>query len=114
MLNNVLIYNPKCSKSRKALEILEGKGIEFSKREYLESPLTKEELGEVLSVLGKEISDIVRVKEQDYIENNLSSVTPDELIDAVVRFPIILERPIVILSGKGVVARPPENIEDLF
>lgn len=113
MLDNVLIYNPNCSKSRLALEIVESKGIECEMRNYVERPLSKAEVTELLRILGKSPFDIVRKKESDFTENSLASANEEELISAIEKFPMILERPIAIINGKGIMARPPELIEEI-
>ena len=113
-MNNILIYNPKCSKSREALNMIEEKSLGLEVRNYLEKPLSKKELEAVLDKLGVTANDIIRLKEPEYAENHLAEASCEQLIDAIVRFPKLLERPIVIINGKAVVARPPSKIEDIL
>ena len=113
MNNEVTIYhNPKCSKSRKALEIIRGKNIEPTIILYLASKLSKTEVKNLLAKLGLPIRDILRTEEDEYKNNNLNNdnLGDDELIDFLIKFPKLLERPIVIKNSKAVIGRPPENI----
>ena len=113
-MNNILIYNPKCSKSREALQIVEEKSLGLEVRNYLENPLSKTELEQVLAKLGVPADNIVRSKEPEYAENNLGEANSEQLLDAIARFPKLLERPIAIIDGKAVVARPPSKIADIL
>lgn len=113
-MNNILIFNPKCSKSREAVSIVEGKALGLEMRNYIESPLSKVELIDVISILGVTASDIIRIKETEFSENNLAEANEDQLIEAIVSFPTLLERPIAIIDGKGVVARPASKILDII
>ena len=113
MNNEITIYhNPKCSKSRKALEIIRGKNIEPTIILYLASKLSKTEVKNLLTKLGLPIRDILRTGEDEYKNNNLNNenLRDDELIDFLIKFPKLLERPIVIKNSKAVIGRPPENI----
>ena len=113
MNNEVTIYhNPKCSKSRKALEIIKSKNIEPTIILYLASKLSKTEVKNLLAKLGLPIRDILRTEEDEYKNNNLNNdnLDDDELIDFLIKFPKLLERPIVIKNSKAVIGRPPENI----
>ena len=108
-------HNPKCSKSRDAAILLEEKGIHAEVVKYLETPPTKEELIAVLKMLGITARELMRVKEDIYKELNLKEVTDEEeLIEAMVAHPKLIERPIVIKDGKAAIGRPIENIIDLL
>ena len=111
-----IYHNPRWGKSRNSVRILEEKNIDYETIEYLKTPLAKEELREIIKTLGVQASDIVRTSEKDFITNNLSEVLDDEnaLIDAIIDFPKILQRPIIISGNKGVIGRPPENILKLL
>ena len=113
-MNNevTILHNPKCSKSRKALEIIRGKNIEPTIILYLASKLSKTEVKNLLAKLGLPIRDILRTEEDEYKNNNLNNdnLDDDELIDFLIKFPKLLERPIVIKNSKAVIGRPPENI----
>lgn len=115
MANVTIWHNPRCSKSRNAVTLLEEKGIEADVVKYLDTPPTKEELVAVLKMLGISARELMRTKEDIYKELNLKEETDeDKLIDAMVKNPKLIERPIVIKDGKAVIGRPIENIIDLF
>ena len=105
-------HNPKCSKSRKALEIIKSQNIEPTIIFYLVSKLSKIEVKNLLAKLGLSIRDILRTGEDEYKNNNLNNenLGDNELIDFLIKFPKLLERPIVIKNSKAVIGRPPENI----
>ena len=117
MNKEVIIYhNPKCSKSRKALEIIKSKNIEPTIILYLVNKLSKTEVKKLLSKLGLSIRDILRTGEDEYKNNNLKNenLTNDKLIEFLIKFPKLLQRPIVVKDNKAVVGRPPENILNLL
>ena len=113
MNKEVIIYhNPKCSKSRKALEIIKSKNIEPTIILYHVNKLSKTEVKKLLSKLGLSIIDILRAGEDEYKNNNLKNedLTDDKLIDFLIKFPKLLQRPIVVKNNRAVVGRPPEKI----
>ena len=113
MNKEVIIYhNPKCSKSRKALEIIKSKNFEPTIILYLVNKLSKAEVKKLLSKLGLSIRDILRTGEDEYKNNNLKNenLTDDKLIDFLIKFPKLLQRPIVVKNNRAVVGRPPEKI----
>ena len=117
MNKEVIIYhNPKCSKSRKALDIIKSKNFEPTIILYLVNKLSKAEIKKLLSKLGLSIRDILRTGEDEYKNNNLKNenLTDDKLIDFLIKFPKLLQRPIVVKDNKAVVGRPPENILNLL
>ncbi|MBT8343331.1 MAG: arsenate reductase (glutaredoxin) [Sulfurovum sp.] len=108
-------HNPRCSKSRNAATLLEEKGIDAEVVKYLDTPPTKEELTEVLKMLGITARELMRTKEAIYKELNLKEETDEgKLIEAMVENPKLIERPIVIKEGKAAIGRPIENIIDLL
>ena len=110
-----IMHNPRCSKSREALKILEENGINAEIVKYLETPPTKEEIKELLKILGINARDLMRTKEEIYKELNLKDVTNGEkLIEAMTEHPKLIERPIVIKDGKAVIGRPPSKIVDFL
>lgn len=116
-VGEVTIYhNPRCSKSRQTLALLEDRGIKPNVVEYLETPPTASDLDAILNMLGLEPRELMRTKEDAYQENNLAAETHTraDLIQAMINTPILIERPIVVHDGRAVVGRPPENIEQLF
>lgn len=115
-MKKVTIYhNPRCSKSRDTLSILQGKKIDLKIVEYLKTPLTASEIKTILKQLRLKPIDIIRQTEQVFSELGLSSTsTDDELIKAMVENPILVERPIVTNGEKAVIGRPPGNVLKLL
>ena len=115
MQNVKIWHNPRCSKSRAAVALLEEKGVDAEVVKYLETPPTKEELKEMLKMLGISARELMRTKEDVYKALNLKEENDeDKLIDAMVSNPKLIERPIVIKDGKAVIGRPIENIIELL
>jgi arsenate reductase len=105
-----LYHNSRCSKSRQCLTLLEDSGKKFEAVKYLENPPTISELNDLISKLGIEPIDLVRKKEKLWIEKFKNKVlSSKELIEIMVKNPILIERPIVINGSKAVVARPIEK-----
>jgi len=111
-----IYHNPRCSKSRQTLGLLEERGLEPIIVEYLKQPPSKQEIKQVLAYLGKTPRDIMRKGEAAYKEQNLGdeSLSDDVLIDAMVNTPILIERPIVIADGKAALGRPPESVLEII
>src|SRR5690554_233982 len=110
-----IIHNARCSKSRNCYQISEQNGEEFKVREYLKDPLTKEELKSILTKLNISAEALVRKGEADYKENYKDkNLTEEEWIDAMVKYPKLIQRPIVIKGDKAVIGRPESAIEDLL
>ncbi len=110
---NVKIYhNPRCGKSRQTLQLLQEQGIEPEIIEYLKTPPSALELDDILKKLGMEPRELMRKKEAEYKAGGLDDTSLDRqaLITAMVNNPILIERPIVIASGKAAVGRPPEAV----
>tara|TARA_Y100000389_G_C17454210_1_gene516931 strand:+ start:2212 stop:2562 length:351 start_codon:yes stop_codon:yes gene_type:complete len=107
-----IYHNPRCSKSRKALEILNDNKVDTEIILYLTHSLTKEMLLEILDLSNLSIREIIRTNEREYKDNNIDNekLTRDQLLDLVLKFPQLLQRPIVIHQKKATLARPPENI----
>ena len=115
-MENVKIWhNPRCSKSRNAVALLEEQGVEAEVVKYLETPPSKDEIFEVLKMLGISARELMRTKEDIYKELGLKDVSDeDALIDAIVAHPKLIERPIVIKDGKAAIGRPIENIVEIL
>lgn len=111
----VLWHNPRCTKSRGAHALLTERGVSFREMRYLDEPPTRAELERVLALLGTEDPRaLLRTGERLYRELGLADVDRDALLDAMVRHPILIERPVVIRGDRAVVARPPERLLDLL
>ena len=114
---SVTIYhNPQCSKCRITLQMLEDKNTEPTVVEYLKTPPDANTLDEILTKLGMEPRDLMRKHESEYKDNNLDNeaLSRDELIQAMVDFPRIIERPIVVANGKVAIGRPVENVLEIL
>ena len=115
MQNIQIWHNPKCSKSRAAMELLENKNIDANVIKYLEQTPTKEQLKDVLLKLKISAKELLRTGEDVYKELNLKDINDEEtLIEIMVKNPILIERPIIIKGDNAVIARPIENLEDLL
>ena len=105
-------HNPRCSKSRAALSILEEAGATPTVREYLKDPLTADEIRDALRALGLSARDLVRTGEDAYA--GLEDVGDEELIEAMAAQPILIERPVVFGAGRAVIGRPPDVVRSLL
>ncbi|MGS0682016.1 arsenate reductase (glutaredoxin) [Shewanella sp. 125m-7] len=112
-MTNVSIYhNPRCSKSRQTLALLEENNCKIEIIEYLKTPVTANDIADILAKLDIAPREMMRVKEAEYIEQGLSdpSLTDEQLITAMINTPKLIERPIVLANNKAVIGRPPENV----
>lgn len=115
-----IYHNPRCSKSRGACELVTrtctaaNEPVEVI--EYLKTPLTVEQLKALHAMLGCPLREMMRTGETEYKELGLeaANIADDQLYEAIVRHPILLQRPIVVRNGRAVIARPPENVTALF
>ena len=117
MTTSVKIYhNPKCSKSRSALELIQQKQLTVEIIEYLKFPPHSKELADIIKKLGVTAREIIRKNKEPYKRLGLSNpkLNESELLEAISINPILLERPIVILNGKAALGRPLENIEKIL
>jgi arsenate reductase len=116
-MNNVVIYhNPRCSKSRQTLALLQERGIEPELVLYLETPPAPAELRRLLKRLNMTARDLLRKGEAEFRELNLAdnALSENQLIDAMSSHPRLIERPIVVMGDKAVIGRPPENVLGLL
>ncbi|MDG4718866.1 MULTISPECIES: arsenate reductase (glutaredoxin) [Thalassospira] len=107
-----IYHNPRCSKSRQTLALIEEKGITPEIITYFDTPPSPQELGDILAKLGLNAEDIVRKKEAR--EEGIADLTGTALIEALCAHPRAIERPIVINGDKAVLGRPPENVLDIL
>lgn len=114
-MTTTIYHNPRCSKSRQTLQLLNENHIEPEVVEYLNTPPSREKLIEILDMLGLEPRELMRTKEPEYKEQGLAdeSLSRDQLIDAMLATPKLIERPIVIHNGKAAIGRPPEKVLDI-
>lgn len=113
-MSALYLHNPKCSKSRQGLEILESTNQKFTIVEYLKNPLTKKILGEIFTHLSKEheIKDFTRTKEKTFKDQGLKIEdykTKESWVNLIFKNPIFLERPILLKTTSAILGRPPEN-----
>lgn len=116
MTDLTLYHNPRCSKSRGALELLEARGLTPNILRYLETPPSAAELQSLLGKLGIGARQLLRTGEDEYKALNLadSSLSEAQLIAAMVTHPKLIERPILIADDKAVIGRPPEKVLELL
>ena len=117
MSKNVkILLNPKCTKCRLTMDILNERGIDTTVVEYLNTPPNSAELNEILDLLGLEPRDLMRKHEAPYKDNNLDSpdLSREQLIQALVDNPVLIERPIIINGNKATIGRPPEKVLDIL
>ena len=110
-----IYHNPKCSKSRQTLELIERNTSEFEVIKYLEDSLKFDDIELLLVKLNAKPIDIVRTKEEIWKENfKGKEMNDDEIINVLVENPKLMERPIVTTKTKAVIGRPPKNVRELF
>jgi arsenate reductase len=111
-----IFHNPSCSKSRGALEILRERGVDSDVTEYLKAPLDRVALERIIDVIDDEPAALVR-KDAHFKELGLDAsdyVTKDEVVALLLEHPKLMERPVVIVGDRGVIARPPEKLLSLI
>lgn len=111
-----IYHNPRCSKSRQTLELLKKRGLEPRIVEYLKTPPDRRVLAKLLRLLELRPRDLMRTGGPEYKEYNLdnASLTDDQLMDALVKFPALIQRPIVVANGKAALGRPPESVLEIL
>jgi arsenate reductase len=115
MSKTKIYHNPKCSKSRATLELLEEQGVEVEVIKYLENPPSRAELTVLLEMLGLSAKGLMRSKEDIYKELGINEINDEDmLVGLMVANPKLIERPIVIKDGKAAIGRPIENIIELL
>ena len=111
----VIYHNPRCSKSRETLEILETKKADYTVIKYLEETLSEEKLGKIIKLLKIKPKELIRKNESIWKENfKHLDFTDVELIQVMAKYPQLIERPIVINGNKAAIGRPPKKILDIL
>ena len=107
-----IYHNPRCSKSRKTLQIIRDHGVEPEVVEYLKTPPTENEIKKISNLLGLDPKRFVRTSENDFKENGLSEKISDNeaMFRLMAKFPKVIERPIVVSDDSAIIGRPPENV----
>jgi arsenate reductase len=116
MTELTLYHNPRCSKSRNALELLEQRGLPLTIVRYLETPPSAAELEQIVAFLGIEPRQLLRTGEDEYKALNLAdpALTDDEILNAMAAHPKLIERPILIAGNTAVIGRPPEKVLEIL
>ena len=111
-----IYHNPRCSKSRQTLEILKKNSIDIEVIEYLKFPLDKNQISDLLKKLNLSARELLRRGEEIYRKENLSNkdFADEFLIDAMVKNPILIERPIVTFNNRAIIGRPPEKVLEII
>jgi arsenate reductase len=111
-----ILHNPRCSKSRATLQLLHDKGIDPEIIQYLDTPPDADQLSSILSKLDLRPRDLMRKGQSEYMEMGLDSeqLSDKQLIAAMLKAPILIERPIVLANGKAAIGRPPESVLEIL
>ena len=110
-----IYHNPRCSKSRDTLQLIRDAGVEPVVIEYLLNVPTKKELKELIKLLGMKPFDLIRQGEPDFKEKfKGKELSDDDWIDAMMKYPKLIERPIVVKHKKAILGRPPKNVKTLL
>ena len=113
-MDATIYHNPRCSKSRQALELLRERGVEPTIVRYLDAPPTVDELRALISDAGLTVRQAVRVKEAEFTELGLLEATDDEVLEAMTAHPRLIERPFVVTPRGTRLARPTEAVEEIL
>lgn len=111
-----IYHNPRCSKSRQTLALLEEKNVAPTVIEYLKTPPTKTELKQILKMLEINARELLRTKEKEYAELGLNNpdLSEDQIIDIMIEHPKLIERPIVVSGKQAAIGRPPEKVLEIL
>ena len=110
-----IYHNPRCGKSRECLAFLTTSNEEFEVIKYLENPLTFKELSEIITMLNIKPIELIRIKEAIWIEKfKGKNLSDDEIIQTMVDYPLLMERPIAVKGTKAVIARPFDKIKEII
>ena len=114
MTESVIYHNPRCTTSRKALELLRDNGIEPEVIQYLKTPPSRAELVKLIDDAGIDVRTAVRKRESLYAELNLDDADDEALLDAMVTHPILIERPFVVTPRGTRLARPLDSVREIL
>jgi len=116
-MSDVTIYhNPRCSKSRQTLDLLQQKGVDTDVVEYLNTPPDSTQLEHILTLLNLEPRELMRTNEAEYKVQGMDNpdLTREQLIALMVQYPKVIQRPIVVTNGKAAIGRPPETVLEIL
>ena len=114
MTDSVIYHNPRCTTSRKTLDLLRDNGIEPTVVQYLKTPPSRSELVKMIKDAGIDVRTAVRKRESLYAELNLADASDDELLDAMAEHPILIERPFVVTPKGTRLARPIDAVREIL
>ena len=114
MTKGVIYHNPRCSTSRKTLDLLRDNGVEPEVVQYLKTPPSRAELVKMINDAGIDVRTAVRKKEALYSEMNLAGASDEELLDAMIEHPILIERPFVVTPKGTRLARPIDAVREIL
>ncbi|OBH77517.1 arsenate reductase (glutaredoxin) [Mycobacterium scrofulaceum] len=114
MAHTVIYHNPRCSTSRKTLDLLRDNGVEPTIVEYLKNPPSRAELVKMIDDAGIDVRTAVRKRESLYAELGLADATDDQLLDAMAEHPILIERPFVVTPKGTRLARPVDAVREIL
>ena len=114
MTDSVIYHNPRCTTSRKTLDLLRDNGIEPTVIQYLKTPPSRSELVKMIKDAGIDVRTAVRKRESLYAELNLADAGDDELLDAMAEHPILIERPFVVTPKGTRLARPIDAVREIL
>ena len=114
MTSVTLYHNPRCSKSRQTLALLEENNVDLNIIEYLKNPLNADQIKAVAEKLGVPVRDITRTGEAEYKEQLLDDASDDQLAEAIAATPILMQRPIVVHGSTARIGRPPESVLEIL
>ena len=113
-MDATIYHNPRCTTSRKTLDLLRDNGVEPTVVQYLKTPPTRAEIATMISDAGIDVRTAVRKRESLYTELNLADAGDDELLDALAAHPILLERPFVVTDKGTRLARPIDTVREIL
>ena len=109
-----MYHNPRCTKSKQVLKMIEESGLSCNVIEYLNAPPTEEQLAKIYLQLGTEGKKMIRTHEEEFRKFDVNLDSPESIAQAIAQVPKLMERPIVIRDSKAVIGRPPERVEELL
>ncbi len=111
-----IYHNPRCTKSRLTLKLLQNNNFKFTVIEYLKTPPSAQTLSEILDALCMKPRDLIRTNEPIYQSENLANpqLTDEQLIDKIIEHPILIQRPVVVNGDKAAIGRPPERVLEIL
>ncbi len=114
-MKKITVYhNPRCSKSRGACTVLNENELEYQTIDYLNKPPTAAKIKSLLKMLGMKPIEIIRTQEEEFKPYLGKKLSDEKLISLMLKYPILIERPIVVVGNKAVIARPPERLLELL